>query len=221
VEPRKQPPGTVVEVIGPAGAGKTSIVAALASGCPQVRVQGPYRQLRHVPAYGFALAGSGPMLVVAGLAWNPRVANRVVRVQASSRLLAAPSGERGSVVVVDQGPIYGLARLELDDVEWSGALGHWRERVLEHWSTHLRLLVVLDAPTEVLVDRVRTRAKGHAAKDRSDGELRELIGRYQGALRRLGEELVRRGSTPTCRLDTGATSVEAAAAQIREAIRAV
>ncbi len=216
---------TLVEVVGPPGAGKSSVVAAISDREARVRVQGAYRRLRHLPAYGLALAATSPVLVrSAGSRGVRRLrpANRVVRVQASARVLTAgPPAAIGAVVVVDQGPIYGLARLDADGVAWSGPLGRWRDRMLEHWSTRLDLVVVLDAPTDVLVERIRTRAKAHAAKDGSAEEIGALVEHYRSAFEELIANLVERGSTTVCRIDTRSMPVEAAAATTMGAVTSV
>jgi thymidylate kinase len=189
--------GVVVEIVGPAGAGKTTIAAALDRGAESVTVQGPYRSLRRVPLYARSLMAAAPVLVHARgdrRTSRARVANWLVRTEASKGIVAQLL-HPGTIVVLDQGPIYTLARADVEGVRWDGALGRWRRSQLDHWGRRLDVLVILDAPDEVLLGRIRSRAKAHGSKAASDAEASLLFGRYRRAYATLARELRDRGRT--------------------------
>ena len=187
----------MVEVVGPAGAGKTTIAAALDRRSEAVTVQGPYRSLRRAPLYARSLMAAAPVLVRArgdGRTSRARVANWLVRTEASKGIVAQLL-HPGTIVLLDQGPIYTLARADVHGVRWDGALGRWRRSQLDHWGRRLDVLAILEAPDEVVVGRIRSRAKAHALKDASDAEVARLIGRYRRSYATLARELHDRGRT--------------------------
>mgnify|MGYP005848819461 CR=1 FL=1 len=174
--------GAVVEVMGPAGAGKTSLAQALARMDPRVRV-------------GFD---------VARRAWFPRVLSAHVRLLPpwlarrprgrwftwnelksmaflEAWLPAARRAEPGTVTVVDHGPVYRLARLAGSgpEVVASERFRRWWDRCLVGWLDVLDLVVHLDAPDEALLERVERRGHWFLGAERPQGEKRAFLDRYR------------------------------------------
>jgi hypothetical protein len=93
------------------------------------------------------------------------------------------NGRGPSVVVLDEGPVFAFA--------WFRVLGHpcfrdgrrdaWWRRVLAHWAARLDAIVLLDGADPLLVQRLRSRAKGHPLKTSSDQELYAFAAAYRGA----------------------------------------
>lgn len=156
---------SVVEIIGPAGSGKTTLATELATwpGVLTVSSIGPAEtRSRRLLAAGRA------MPVVLRL-----VRRRTTRRQIAwaARLGALDSLVRradGEVLVLDQGPVYTLSRLLAARPELAG--GEWAERRIENWALLLDAVVVLDAPDGELAARIHSRQKDHAVKAAPDAE---------------------------------------------------
>lgn len=171
-------PGTprVVEVVGPPGSGKSTLVAALEEADEEVRVLRGFRSPARLP--GLAAAGLRGLLAA-----RPRrrwgVPPTTQQLRWIARLEAAPRRVRGSVrpgtsaLVFDQGPVYTLVRLAAaasDDGGWGPRFGRWLEEQQHRTAGLLDVLVVLDAPPVALCDRVFSRHKPHAFKGLSRGQ---------------------------------------------------
>jgi hypothetical protein len=181
-------PRFVVEVAGPAGAGKSTVsrlltersqaVAASIWGLPRPLYAAS--AVRMLPAIG-ALVGAARWLP-----WEET--EQLIRLDALDVFLdrfdhlREPARSR-SVVVLDEGPVFAFA--------WFRVLGHpcfrdgrrdaWWRRTLTHWAARLDAIVVLDGADPLLVERLRSRAKPHPLKQSSDQELYEFAAAYRGA----------------------------------------
>ena len=51
--------------------------------------------------------------------------------------------------------------------------------MLREWATMMDMVIWLDAPDEVLVERVHARSKWHAVKERSDEGAKNLLAHYR------------------------------------------
>ena len=186
----------LVELVGPPGAGKSTIFEALQ--CRDDRIEPrPPPDRRYVGVLAWNL------LAVLALAVRHRAANRFVRessremayLRALPRILEHRPVER--VVVFDQGPIFLLTRSPVED------LAPWRTRMFEMWSTLFDVVVVLDAPDAVLVERINARLKKHRVKGTSVDRAIEFIGDSRAVLDVAVGGLVSQGRGPAVlRFDT-------------------
>jgi thymidylate kinase len=176
----------LVELIGLAGAGKTTLVRALVDRIPGARAGLRLDRTRDIPAIALAAGRVTPALFVDLLRGSGTAAHDA---RYSLRLLAHRSAARralraaGQVVLVDEGPVYMLTRLAAfgsASGDRSGFRRQW-ERNLDWWRDRLDAIVWLDAPNDVLAARIRARAKHHRAKETSDDALSEFLARYRVA----------------------------------------
>lgn len=209
------------EVVGPPGSGKTSLLEALtASG--GVGPVAEYRRIEHVPGYVWSALSLARVLLPTSVVARPSPweLNKMIRLEASARVLrrsAAASGER--VVVFAQGPVYTLTRL-CDLAERSSgspAFCRWWTAKLTQWASGLDLAIVLDAPDEVLMQRILDRPKGHRAKGASKASARSILwterARYDAVL----ADLSRRG-LPILGIDTDRSSVGEATSTVLDSL---
>jgi nicotinamide riboside kinase len=150
---------SIVEIVGPAGSGKSTLAAALANR-PAVRTVSSIS--RAEPRARQLLAALRAMPAVMHLV-GPRTTRR--QIAWIGRLVALDAlvrRTRDDVLVLDQGPLYTLSRVlaarpDLADDRWlTGRIERWAER--------LDAVVVLDAPDDDLVARIRSRGKDHVVK---------------------------------------------------------
>lgn len=159
-------PGAL-EVVGPPGAGKSSLAAALANHSNGVRVVKRYRATRHLPWMLWSGLAVAPAILrdPAGHSLSLQQLRWMVRVEAGSRMLERRHPRR-TAIVFDQGPIYTLGRLSnVFAPTHNDPLAHWRQAKMRQLAAHIDLVVVLDAPDVVLMRRIRSRSKAHPIKD--------------------------------------------------------
>ena len=184
----------LVELVGPAGAGKSTVFQALVSRRGDVETM-PVLSRR--PYTGVLLTSllSVLAMLVRRKALRQRTREQVVMMgylQALPRVLDKRQ-PRERIVVFDQGPIYFLTRPSLHDER----LRDWRDRMVDTWSSRLDAVVWLDAPAEILIDRINSRDKSHALKGRPDEVARERVAASRVDLEETIVDFARRGGGPS------------------------
>src|SRR5215211_945911 len=157
----------IVEIVGPAGAGKTTLLHALCQHDPEIRAVLGLRRLRSMPF----LAGHAVLLLPTILRWyhnrkgfSWREIRMMVRLQAMHHVLGPNVLNDSAVTLIDQGPVYTLARLHecgFENVN-NRHLKKWWNGVLTQWASTLDLIIWLDAPDTILAGRIDTRNKWHS-----------------------------------------------------------
>jgi thymidylate kinase len=77
---------------------------------------------------------------------------------------------QNSTLVLDEGPIFHMAYLQIygSDVLNSPTARSWWEKIYTQWSQTLALVVLLDAPDLILIERIRARKKESAVKTKGN-----------------------------------------------------
>lgn len=139
--------------------------------------------------------------------------------QAGLRLLKREAPNSGKVTILDHGPLYRLAFLREfgPEVTTSHVYRRWWADLLEQWSANIDIVVSLDAPNAVLLERIRARDSWHTVKDAPDHEAHEVLCRYRAAFEQtIGESLAVREIT-LLRFDTSQRSMEEIVDQVSTA----
>jgi thymidylate kinase len=177
----------VAELVGVAAAGKSSLLRALGERCPTLRAGVRPSRSRHL-AYVLPLVPTfvGLHRPFRGVLW--REMKRIAYLRTLDRMLEGPAVRRHPAVVLDEGPVYMLARLRVYGGERirSAAFERWWQREVEHWARRVDLVVWLDAPDPVLLGRLRARPQFHRVERRSDAD----AGRFFASYRRAYESVV-------------------------------
>jgi len=209
----------LVELVGPAGAGKTTVAHLL---------RRPDGGMRAAP--GLWSLPRGP-LGLNTLRFLPRVLGfyrafpswqemkQIVRLDTLYQVVGRQNGAAGPVLL-DEGPVLALGWLTVngDDRVHRPAFAAWRDRAVARWAAALDVVVLLDAPDAVLARRIRERTKLHEVKDRPDGEIAVFVQAFRAALAGAIAALQAAGAVVVVRIDTSDDPPETTAARVRAAL---
>lgn len=200
-------PPIIVELVGPAGAGKTALLRAISARDPSVRSGLRIERLQFLPLilwHALALAPTAVELFAENTrSWWPGV-RQLVRLRTLHPALARETSSGSRAIILDEGPLFSLTRLSVfqkADVG-HGRLGReWRAE-LARWTSELDVVVWLDAPDHVLSERIRGRDKDHMVKDATEQEMTEFLGRYRSAYLGLLDRVRAAGRVRVVKIET-------------------
>jgi adenylate kinase family enzyme len=177
----------VVEIVGPAGVGKTTLSQALNCHTESIRLENFPNVRKVVDAPFFIL--NGLQLIPSLLRLYQPNSRQLTRREFAwmtilngwSALLRRESNDGNKIIILDQGPIYLLAEMRLFGPEylrqksaerlWQGLYGCW--------GATLHMVVWLDAADDVLLNRIRNRQQEHIVKTRPATVAYEFLDRYR------------------------------------------
>jgi deoxyadenosine/deoxycytidine kinase len=209
----------VVEIVGPAGAGKTALLRTMGrdsrirAGLRIERTRHFFEMLAHTAALipaAVALLGDGR-----GPFWPGLL--HFVRLRTLPQAIARAAAERPGVILLDEGPVFSLGRLSVFQQANQGGdrlARHWRAEV-NRWTKLLDGVIWIDAADPVLAERIRTRRKEHRVKGGSDSEVTSFLNRYRVAYREILSVLRESGRVRVVEIDTATATIEQVAARVR------
>lgn len=216
----------LVEIIGVAGAGKSTLSSVLLMGSDGYRLAEFIHTRR--PTHFVYLARSFPRLlpvVVPGFLRRPRMGwadfKLMAYVTGWSHYLDRQPGYSDGVVLLDQGPIYALVRLKAKGLgaASSSHFQRWWSDMLVRWSSTLSVIIWLDAADSVLQERINERAQSHTIKGEPGETGQQFIVRYRALFERVFSDVKRRGGVELLRFDTSDTSTDEIAAKVSRFLR--
>lgn len=195
----------VVELAGPAGAGKTTVARALVGSLPGARLGSPPGRLATVrslvPAAPVLLASRS--VVAPGRWWSEAELRSVGYLLAWQRQLRDTA--TGEPLLLDHGPVFRLAMLVAGRPQAlrHPVFGPWWQRTATAWATLLDAVVVLDAPTDELIARIEARPREHRVQGLDLREAERFVDAYRAAFGKVLRVVSDEG-TPVVRVDTTA-----------------
>jgi adenylate kinase family enzyme len=190
---RAQERPAIVELVGLAGVGKSTLARELAAADPTLQLGVPLSRLRSARAQ---VAAATPFVVpylrhATSTDWFPRYQVRGLGYLHAWRrsLDQVPAGV--TCVVLDHGPLFWLATLDAlgPRLTATATFRGWWQRTLADWADLLDVVVWLDAPDELLVQRIRERAQQHVLLGASDDESEVFLARDRASYERVREQL--------------------------------
>jgi hypothetical protein len=202
----------VVECVGPAGAGKTSLINTLRQRDPTLRAPIRISHPRYCAPAALQAMCLMPVLIrdlsrASAYAWS------------DTRYLLELNTLRGAVesacrrearpLLLDEGPVYVLARgIAFRSPSKNIALDAAWTRGIRRWGRILDVIIWLDAPDDVLADRIRSRRKAHRVKDIADAELRAFLEKYRRAYEWVIDQFAAAERTRLFKFDTSELAIE-------------
>jgi deoxyadenosine/deoxycytidine kinase len=132
------------------------------------------------------------------------------------RVLKRQGANNDDIIVVDQGAIFKLATLygfgpeKLKDQ----SLNEWWDQLFEQWASTLDIVVWLDGPDDILIERIHSRDSWHLVKELSKEEARKYFSDYRLAFNYILSRLCSIEDIVVLRFDTSYQSPEDIMAQV-------
>jgi thymidylate kinase len=177
----------VMEIIGPAGAGKTTLYRALKAHEEQV-VLSDFPDVRKLSAAPFFIRyclGLVPTLARIYQRPSRQVSRRELAWMAVLRgwpsILQKQARNGNRAIVLDQGPVYLMAELRESGPEYlrnQKAEIFWQSSY-HRWANTLDVIVWLDTNDASLLERIRSRQQEHMMKDENDSAVVEFLARFR------------------------------------------
>lgn len=205
----------IVEVVGPAGAGKSALIAALMRREPSLQPVLRLRQLRHLVPLLWSVLVLVPVLLE--VYWeSPRslrsTLRYLARLRAFHEVVKQHAMRPWKAIVLDEGPVFTLAMLS--EVRMGRRFARAWHASLDQWAQTLDAVVWLDAPVVVLAHRIKTRAKLHAVKDLDFDAIAAFLARHRQLFDQVVTELTQGGDAQVITFSTELVPAEKIAEQL-------
>jgi len=210
-----------VEIVGPAGAGKTSLMQSLRAMNAGIEDGVHLRKISYAPTLFTKTLLFLPSWLrhyrrSRWFTWSDM--RSIVYLEAWLGALKAKRASGTLAIVFDHGPVFRLAFLREfgPPVVRGAAFRNWSKGVQSRWMDALDTIVWLDAPDSVLLERLERRGHWYVSGGASRQDSLEFLARYRGAY---AEILEKERPAPAPRL-LRFRSDERSANQIAEAVMA-
>jgi deoxyadenosine/deoxycytidine kinase len=177
-----------VEIVGPAGAGKTTLCNLLSRASQSIQLSN-FPDVRKISAAPFFIS-NGFQIFPAFLNLSLGNGRKLTRREfAWLSILHGWSGilpkeaQDSKVIILDQGPVHLLTELREfgpASLREQKAENLWRE-LYARWADTLDMIIWLDAADDDLLNRIRSRDKGHVVKNESIETTFEFLASYRKA----------------------------------------
>ena len=216
-----QKPLLIMELVGPAGAGKTTLSRVLTHRIPKIQI-GSDIELRKTKYVPVILRNTISLLPVFlrqirhGRRFTWDEIKYLLYLEGWPGVLRQEAADGTSTVLLDHGPIFKLAtlnefgpeNLKTDEFEI------WWNRMFKQWASTLDMVIWLDAPDLVLDQRINSRGQRHSVKGKSESEVVHFLARYRTSYEEILAKLRTAGGPRLLQFDTSRTSIEQVADEI-------
>ncbi len=207
----------IIEIIGPAGAGKTTLFQYLSKNVSGMRTEflPPVRNFRYIPFFIKYILMLVPTLINLQGKGNRFLSRRELAWMAMLKgwpvILRKKREDDSKMILLDQGPIFLMTILSEfgpQSLRNPNVQDYWNS-VYEEWAHTLDMVIWLDTSDELLMKRIRTRRDEHMVKGKTDQEIRDFLAKYREGYERLINTLITiNPEIHVLKLDTGKNSTD-------------
>lgn len=212
--------GVVVELVGPAGAGKTTLAQGVSAVDPTVLAGLSLWGLPR-PKLFEAAVPLLPTFVMSAIRPSRRLQwgemAQMIRLGALRRVVR-DEARKHRVILLDEGPVFALSWLDFFFARNGDRAVSWRRRAVADWASLLDVVVFIDASDSTLAQRIRTREKDHMVKDSSDAEIYGFAAGFRKAFDRVIAEIAKAGHLVVDALRTDRGAKDENAQQLMQAL---
>lgn len=196
----------IVELAGLAGAGKTTVLQALCQRNPQI-----------CPGISLSKVSQLSLRIENSLFWFPTFIQEyrhsrwfkadeirsMVYLKAWYQFLEKQAGDHPALIF-DHGPLFRLAFLQEfgPEITKSEKFDRWWNEMFDRWTATLDLVIWLEAPDAVLLQRIQTRTQKHLIQGKAELEGYEFLSRYHRSFKQILTQLTRHKHLKVLRFNT-------------------
>jgi thymidylate kinase len=204
----------IVEIVGPAGAGKSTLCHALSQSRETIQL-GNFPDVRKI--------SDMPFFILNGLQMSPYLFNfpwhkgrKLTRQEFA--LLSILNGwpdvlqkelKNNKAIILDQGPVYMLAELLRSGPQnFRHIAARWWEKTCMEWANMIDLVICIDTSDAILMERVRVRNKDHRIKNHSDEWASQFLAQHRDAQQEVLDSMANQERHPkVIQMDTSQASL--------------
>jgi adenylate kinase family enzyme len=177
----------VVEIIGPAGAGKSTLCRLLDQAGDQIQLQN-FPDVRKIKDAPFFVSNGLQLMPSLLRSYRPGSRHLTRRefawlaiLRGWSSLFERKQSDDGRIIILDQGPVYLMAEMRLFGPEYlrqKDSERLWQD-FYHRWRETLHMIISLDAADVILMDRIRNRQQEHVVKQQPEAVVYEFLQKYR------------------------------------------
>lgn len=140
----------------------------------------------------------------------------LARLKGWHHVLARQASRSEGIILLDQGPVFILSWLSEFGPEGlkCQSTGTWWDNMIKQWTAALAVVIHLDAPDAVLMERINARSKSHAVKGKPEQEMHRFLARGRISMEAVISRLAVDGGPRVLRFDTGQESPDQIAEEV-------
>ena len=220
-----QRPFLIIELVGPAGAGKTTLSRVLTHRNPMIQIGSDIelRKTRYIPLILRNTVALLPIFLKSirdsrPFTWEEM--KYLIYLAGWPAVLRQEAADGATAILLDHGPVFKLATLKEfgPGTLKTDQFANWWDRMFKQWASTLDMVIWLDAPDAILDERINSRDQRHSVKGKSESEVVHFLARYRTSYEETLAKLRIAGATRLLQFDTSRTPIEQVADAILSAL---
>lgn len=207
----------IIEIIGPAGAGKTTLRNAIIRKMPQIQNEPlpPVWNASYYPFFIKNIIQIAPLIILSPKNNSRNLTRRELAWMAILngwfQLLKKSQRKNSGIIILDQGPIFLMTILKGFGPEFINQtyLYSWWKKIFQQWSQTLDLVIWLDAADETLIERIDDRESDHIIKGKTGLEVNIFFKKFRSIFENIMEIMLSKNAKiGLIKIDTAQNSID-------------